>query len=141
MSGNKTVETDGDVDAFLDGVEDETRRRDCRQVLAMMKRVTGKEPKMWGDSIVGFDRYHYKYDSGREGDFFITGFSPRKAALTIYIMPGYGMVEKKDMKALGKVRTGKSCLYVNRLADIDVDLLETIVAKSVAWMRAKYPQR
>lgn len=140
MSGNKTVETDGDVDAFLDGVEDETRRRDCRQVLAMMKRVTGKEPKMWGDSIVGFDRYHYKYDSGREGDFFITGFSPRKAALTIYIMPGYGMVEK-DMKALGKVRTGKSCLYVNRLADIDVDLLETIVAKSVAWMRAKYPQR
>ena len=139
MAELKTKENDGDVDAFLAAVENKTRREDCLTVLAMMHRVTGMPPKMWGDSIVGFDRYHYKYASGREGDFFITGFSPRKAALTIYIMPGYGMFDD-EMARLGKFKTGRSCLYINKLTDIDLDLLEEIVGKSVSWMREKYPR-
>jgi len=139
MADLKTKENDGDVDAFLARVENDTRREDSLTILAMMQRVTGLAPKMWGDSIVGFDRYHYKYDSGREGDFFITGFSPRKAALTLYIMPGYGMFDAEIAK-LGKVKTGKSCLYVKKLTDIDLDLLEEIVATSVAHMREKYPR-
>lgn len=139
MAELKTKENDGDVDAFLAAVENDTRREDCLTILAMMQRVTGMAPKMWGDSIVGFDRYHYTYASGREGDFFITGFSPRKAALTIYIMPGYGMFDE-EMAQLGTFKTGKSCLYVKKLTDIDLDLLEEIVAKSVAWMREKYPR-
>ena len=139
MAELKTKENDGDVDAFLAAVENDIRREDCLTVRAMMQRVTGMAPKMWGDSIVGFDRYHYKYDSGREGDFFITGFSPRKAALTIYIMPGYGMFDA-EMERLGKFKTGRSCLYIKKLTDIDLDLLEEILAKSVVWMREKYPR-
>ena len=139
MATLKTQANDADVGAFLDAVEHETRRSDARVLLDMMTRVTGCEPVMWGPSIVGFDQYQYRYDSGREGDFFITGFSPRKSAMTVYIMPGFS--EYADlMTKLGKHKTGRSCLYINKLADVDLGVLEELVRQSVDTMRAKYPK-
>ena len=102
-----------------------------------MQRVTGEPPTMWGDSIVGFGSYHYVYDSGREGDWFLTGFSPRKRNLSLYIMAGFSDYDEL-MERLGKHKTGKSCLYVNRLSDIDLDVLEALVRQSVAHMRKAY---
>lgn len=134
----KTVPTGQSVDAFLDGVANETRRRDGREILTIMQRVTGEEPVMWGPSIVGFGRYHYKYESGREGEFMLTGFSPRKTALTLYIMPGFSEYGEL-MEQLGKYKTGRSCLYLKRLGDVDGAVLEKIIRRSVAYMRDKYP--
>lgn len=134
---NKTIPNDTSVDAFLDTVENERRRTDARTVKAMMERITGWEPKMWGPSIVGFGEYHYRYDSGREGDFLITGFSPRKKALTIYIMPGFTRYDAL-MGKLGKFKTGRSCLYINRLDDVDLSILEELIASSVNHMVEKY---
>jgi len=125
------------VAAFLEAVDNEARKRDAHTLNAMMERITGEKGVMWGPSIVGFDTYHYKYASGREGDWMITGFSPRKAALSVYIMPGFSEYAAL-MAKLGKHKTGKSCLYINKLPDIDLDVLEEIVTKSVAWMRQKY---
>ena len=122
MADNKTRPTEVDPHDFLDTVENPTRRSDAEVLLEMMKRVTGCEPRMWGPSIIGFGRYHYRYDSGREGDSMITGFSPRKANLVIYVMPGYED-RTEQLDALGKHRLGKSCLYVNRLADVDLSVL------------------
>jgi hypothetical protein len=136
---NKTTKNDASVAAFLNGIEDEKRRKDTKAVKAMMQRVTGKKPKMWGTSIIGFDDYHYKYASGREGDHLITGVSPRKQALTVYIMPGfrkYGAL----MKRLGKFKTGSSCLYIKKLEDVDMDVLEELVSRSVEYMRENYPR-
>lgn len=136
-SGNKTRPTGDDVIAWLEGVENETRRKDAFALLQIMKRITGCEPVLWGPSIVGFDQYHYIYDSGREGDMCLTGFSPRRGNLAIYIMGGFD--GRDDMlKRLGKHRTGKSCLYVNRLADIDMGVLEALIARDVAYMRETY---
>ena len=137
MTELKTKENDASVSAFLDTVTPERRREDCLAVDALMRRVTGWEPKMWGDSIVGFGRYYYKYDSGREGDWFITGYAPRKAALTIYIMPGFGNF-RPLMDKLGKYRTGRACLYVTRLENIDLDVLEDVVRESVETMHRIY---
>ena len=134
---NKTRPTRSSVDAFIGAVENDRRREDARAVKAMMERITGWEPKMWGPSIVGFGEYHYKYESGREGDFLITGFSPRKSALTIYIMPGFKRYEAL-MGKLGKHRTGKSCLYINKLDDVDREVLEELVVRSVEYMTDKY---
>ena len=134
---NKTRPTDAGVDTFLDAVDNERRRKDARTVKAMMERITGWEPKMWGPSIVGFGEYHYRYDSGREGDFLITGFSPRKKALTIYIMPGFGRYDAL-MGKLGKYKTGRSCLYINKLDDVDLSVLEELIASSVQYMVGKY---
>ena len=134
MAEPKTKKTDASVEAFLDAVADPRRREDARAVLALMKRITGEEPKMWGPSIVGFGSYTYTYASGRTGDWPIAGFSPRKQALTLYVMPGF----EKDadlMKRLGKHKTGKSCLYLNRLADVDAGVLEELVRRSVERMR------
>ena len=139
MATLKTQANDASVTAFLDAVENDTRRNDARVLLDMMTRVTGCEPVMWGPSIVGFDQYHYKYESGREGDFFITGFSPRKSAMTVYVMPGFSEYAGL-MAKLGKHKTGKSCLYINKLADIDLSVLEELVRLSVDAMRAKYPK-
>jgi len=133
----KTKKNEGDVEAFLDSVDNEKRVADCRAVMKMMKRVTGKAPKMWGSSIIGFDEYHYVYDSGREGDWPITGLSPRKQSLTLYIMPGFDRYDDL-MKKLGKHKTGKSCLYINRLEDVNMDVLEELVRESVEYMRNKY---
>ena len=134
MAELKTKKTDASVEAFLDGVADPRRREDARVVLGLMKRITGEEPKMWGPSIVGFGSYTYSYASGQTGDWPIAGFSPRKQALTLYLMPGF----EKDadlMKRLGKHKTGKSCLYLNRLADVDASVLEELVRRSVERMR------
>lgn len=137
MAARKTQETDASVEAFLDGIAHDRRRRDSVVVHEIMRRVTGCEPRMWGPSIVGFGRYHYKYDSGREGDLFLTGFSPRKQALTVYIMPGFR--EYEDLMAgLGKHKTGRSCLYINKLDDVDLATLETLIRLSVTFMRQKY---
>ncbi|MCY4477909.1 MAG: DUF1801 domain-containing protein [Gammaproteobacteria bacterium] len=136
-SKNKTAPNDASVDAFLESVDNERRREDARTVTAMMKRITGWEPTMWGPSIVGFGEYHYRYDSGREGDFLITGFSPRKNALTIYIMPGFTRHDAL-MKKLGKHKTGRSCLYINKLDDVDLSVLEELIGSSVNYMVEKY---
>lgn len=137
MAELKTKPTAASVSAFLDGVDDEERRRDARELLALMKEVTGKRAKMWGTSIVGFGTYHYVYASGRQGDWPVTGFSPRKRDLTVYIMPGFSRYSSL-MKKLGKYKTGKSCLYLKRLDDVDRKALRRLIARSVADMKKMY---
>lgn len=137
MSEPKTKQHDGDVNEFLDAVENPRRKEDARRVLELMRDVTGEPPKMWGSSIVGFGSYHYKYASGREGDWMITGFSPRKQNLTIYIMPGFSEFAGL-LGRLGKHKTSKSCLYLNKLADVDLEVLAELVRESVAVMKARY---
>lgn len=138
MTKNKTRETDASVDAFLAGVENETRKSDSYVLLEMFSRIAGESPRMWGTSLVGFGQYHYKYDSGREGDFFRLGFSPRKQALTVYIMPGFDQYEGL-LDQLGKHKTGKSCLYINKLADVDLEVLQELAEASLEHMARKYP--
>ena len=133
MAELKTKATNESVTDFLNKVTDKGRRDDCFAVLGIMKDVTGEEPKMWGPSIVGFRRYHYKYESGREGEWMITGFSPRKGDLTLYIMPGFDAFPDL-MKRLGKFKTGKSCLYIKKLEDIDPGVLRQLVTQSVKKM-------
>jgi len=137
---NKTIATEASVEAFLDAVADPQRRADARALDALMRKATGCAPKMWGGAIVGYDEYHYVYDSGREGDMAMVGFSPRKQNLVLYIMPGFEDYEPL-LKRLGKHKTGKSCLYLNRLEDVDLAVLEKLVAASVAAMRKKHPKR
>ncbi len=137
MADNATAPTDVDPRAFIASVEHPTRRADAEVLLEMMERVTGCEARMWGPSIVGFGSYHYRYDSGREGNHLLTGFSPRKANLVLYVMPGYDDLGD-TLADLGKHRIGKSCLYVNKLADVDLAVLESIVADGVAKMREQY---
>ncbi len=137
MAENKTKQTTGSAEKYLTSVADENRRQDAFKVLTLMKRVTKEGPKMWGSSLVGFGNYHYKYESGREGDFFLTGFSPRKQNLVVYIMPGFGKYDAL-MKDLGKYKTGKSCLYIKRLSDIDVKILEKLIRQSVKDMKKMY---
>lgn len=136
MAELKTKQTQASVSAFLDAVENEQRRADCRTVLNLMRAVTGEEPKMWGPSIVGFGSYHYKYASGREGDWFVAGFSPRKQDLTLYIMAGFDRYDEL-MAKLGKYKTGKSCLYLKRLSDVDLGVLRELVSASVEAMRSR----
>lgn len=138
MAELKTKETSASVGDFLKSVDDARKRSDCRKVAAMMRKATGKKAKMWGSSIVGFGSYHYKYASGQEGDHMLTGFSPRKQSLTVYIMPGFSGYSSL-MKKLGRYKTGKSCLYIKTLEDVDTDVLQTLIEKSVRDMRAKYP--
>lgn len=139
MAENKTQPSQADVGAFLDTVADPQKREDARTVCALMERVTGEKPTLWGPSIVGFGRYRYRYGSGREGEWLVTGFSPRASALTLYIMGGFPR-HQPLMDRLGKYRTGKSCLYVKRLSDVDADVLEELVRESVAYMREAYPR-
>lgn len=138
MAEQKIRETDADVDAFLAGIPDERKRADAQAVLQLMAEVTGEPPRMWGSSMVGFGRYHYRYDSGREGDSFLTGFSPRSKALSLYIMAGFDRYDDL-MAQLGTYKTGKSCLYVTRLSNIDLDVLRELVQRSVAHMRETWP--
>ena len=135
MAELKTKLNDASVEDFLNGVADENRRRDCFAVLEIMREVTGEEPKMWGASIIGFGSYRYKYASGREGDWTITAFSPRKQNLTLYIVPGFARYSGL-MQKLGKHKTGKGCLYINKLEDIDLPTLRELVAQSVAHVKA-----
>ncbi len=138
MADLKTQRTTASVDAFVAAIEDEQRRRDCITIAAMMKEITGAEPAMWGDAIVGFGAYHYTYASGRSGDWPLVGFSPRKQNLALYLMPGFA--EQSDLlKRLGRHKTGKACLYINRLSDVDVAVLRELIARSVDAMRRMYP--
>ena len=136
-SKNKTVETGDSVEEFLSSITDEQKQKDARKIVAMMQKISGVKPKMWGASIVGFGNYHYRYDSGREGDFMKMGFSPRVQNLTMYIMPGF---ERYDdlMQQLGKYKTGKSCLYVKKLEDVDGGILEELCRLSYQYMTDKY---
>lgn len=133
MAELKTKQNEQSVTDFLQLVPDERKRNDSFAILEIMKEVTGQEPKMWGDTIVGFGTYHYKYASGREGDWFVTGFSPRKQNLTLYIMSGFDEYDELLGK-LGKYKTGKACLYINRLSDVDMAVMKELILKSVAHM-------
>ncbi len=137
MAENITRETDASVDDFLAQVENERRRDDARILIELMQRVTGQEPRMWGAAIIGFGRYHYRYDSGREGDMLRVGFSPRKANLALYLIAkGDGFEEL--LGTLGKHKRGSSCLYVNKLADVDLQVLEAMIVFSWERAREKY---
>lgn len=135
---NKTQPTGASVEAFLKAVPDANRRADALAVLALMRKVTGLAPRMWGPGIVGFGTYHYVYESGREGDMIRVGFSPRSSALTLYIMGGFPRYQAL-LARLGKHRTGKSCLYLTRLADVDLAVLEALIRASWAHMAERYP--
>ncbi len=134
---NKTTENDASVEDFLASVKDEQKKADCLELKSMMERVTNTPAKMWGASIVGFDQYHYKYDSGREGDFMKVGFSPRAQNVTVYIMPGFERYVEL-MQNLGKHKTGKSCLYIKKLDDVDRNVLEELIQGSYDYMTNKY---
>ncbi len=134
MAENKTVKTGASVDEFMAAVENRRRREDGLVLLEMMRDLTGLEPEMWGPSIIGFGSYHYRYESGREGDMPLIGFSPRKQSLSLYIMSGFDEYEDLLGK-LGKHRTGASCLYINKLADVDMGVLRELVAQSVECVR------
>jgi len=131
MAELKTKPNEQSVEAFLNGVEDDKKRQDCLTILQIMKQITKAEPKMWGTSMVGFGTYHYKYESGREGDWFVAGFSPRKQNLTLYIMAGFSRYDELLSK-LGKFKTGKSCLYIKKLEDVDLRTLKELIKQSVA---------
>jgi hypothetical protein len=133
----KTKKTVASVEGFLAKVAPEKKRRDAIAICELLKKVTKLEPKMWGSSMVGFGDYHYKYASGHEGDTFIVGFSPRKQNLTLYVMPGLGGYNEFLAK-LGKFKTGKSCLYINSLDDIDVPTLQALIKRAFADMKKMY---
>ena len=133
MAELKTKKNEASVTKFLDGVKDEKKRQDSYTILKLMKQITKAEPKMWGTSMVGFGSYHYKYASGREGDWFVTGFSPRKQNLTLYIMSGISKYPDL-LKKLGKFKTGKGCLYINKIEDIDIKTLKELIKQSVGYL-------
>ncbi len=134
---NKTLENDNSVEDFLSGVSNEQKKADSSRIKKMMEEITGHNAKMWGSSLVGFDSYHYKYETGREGDMLKVGFSPRAQNFSIYIMPGFDRYEPL-MKKLGKYKTGKSCLYIKRLSDVDEEVLKELIQESYNHMTKKY---
>ena len=140
MAKLKTIPQDSSVEAFLDQVADPDKRSDSYDLLEIMKTVTGEQPVMWGSSIVGFGSYHYRYASGREGDWMLTGFSPRKQQMSLYIMSGFDQFEEL-LNALGKYKTGKSCLYIKSVSDIDVEVLKQLIKASVEYLKARYPDK
>jgi hypothetical protein len=137
MTANKTQASSHSVKAFLNKLDDPVRREECLKVLRMMQEATGHKAVMWGTSIVGFGSYHYKYESGREGDFMLVGFSPRKSNLTVYIITGFSRYTSL-MEKLGKFKTGKSCLYLKKLEDVDFEVLTELVTLSSERVVAKY---
>jgi hypothetical protein len=136
MSELKTKVNNASVEKFLNAAADEQARKDCYEILKIMKQVTKAEPKMWGASIVGFGSYHYKGASGREGDWMLTGFSPRKQNLTLYLMHGFN-VHKDLLKKLGKYKTSMGCLYIKKLEDVDKKVLKALVAESVKRVKSQ----
>lgn len=133
----KTVPTDKSVVDFINATNDPQKIADSFTLIEIMSKLTGKQPKMWGPSIIGFGSYHYKYESGREGDASVTGFSPRKGNLVIYIMPGYQNLDK-ELSKLGKHTIGKSCLYLKKLDDINLEILEKIISHGIDYMKKNY---
>lgn len=140
MAELKTKPTEDNPARFISQVDGEVMRKDCRVLLKLMKEVTSKTPRMWSSKVIGFGEYHYKYESGRKGEWFVIGFAPRKRNLTIYIMNGFSNYGSL-MKELGKYKTAKSCLYIKRLEDIDLNVLRQLVKKSVAEMNRIYKCR
>jgi len=138
MAEPKTKATGASVDSYIDAIDDEQRRDDCRTLVRLMSKITGEPPVMWGTGIVGFGNYHYRYASGHEGDSCLSGFASRKGDISIYVTAGFAGREPLLAK-LGKHKTGKVCLYIKRLADIDLRKLESIVEDSVAEMKRRYP--
>jgi hypothetical protein len=137
MAYVKTRKNDARVTAYLKSIEDKRRRADAKKVAAMMRKATGATPRMWGSSIVGYGSYHYRYESGREGEWMLTGFCARKQSLVLYIMSGFRAFTAL-MKRLGEHKTGKSCLYIKSLDDVDTKILQTIIDRSVKLMRKRY---
>lgn len=133
MAELKTKPNDKSVEEFLNGIPNEKKQQDSRGILELMRDVTGEEARMWGDSIIGFGSYHYTYKSGREGEWFLTGFSPRKQNLSLYIMAGFDEYDEL-LNKLGKYKTGKSCLYINKLEDVNADVLRELVKRSAEHM-------
>ena len=134
MSENKTRPTDQSVIDYLSSVEHKTRRKDGLTLLEIMQEITGEDAVLWGSSIIGFGSYHYKYESGREGDMPLVGFSPRKQSMTVYIMPGFEDYDEM-LEELGKHKIGKSCLYINKLADVDEEVLRKLIRHSYIHMK------
>ena len=137
MAEIKTKKTDESFSKFLNIIEDETKRNDCFEIAEMMKQVSKCEPKMWGTAIIGFDSYHYKYESGHEGDMCMIGFSPRKQNITLYISAGINN-QKNLLEELGKYKTSKGCLYINKLADVNTEVLKKLIKASYVFMKIKY---
>ena len=137
MGENKTTRTAVDPHSFVQRIAQAQQRSDCLELIDLMQDITGHPPKMWGSSIIGFDQYHYKYESRREGDMLLTGFSPRKQDLVLYL--GAGIENKELLAKLGKHKAGKSCLYVKRLDDVSRPVLRALITTSVAAMRKRYP--
>lgn len=136
MAENKTKKNHASVSEYLNAIGDDQKRKDAKTVAKIMKRVTGERPRMWGTSIVGYGDHHYTYANGRKGDWMLSGFSPRKQALTLYIMSGFSKY-RSLLKKLGKHTTGKSCLYIKKLDDVDLEVLEQLIEQSVEAMKAK----
>ncbi len=136
MAKNKTTATSQSVEQFISLVEDETKRDDSYELIKIFKSVTGEDAKMWGPSIIGFGSYHYKYESGHEGDACLTGFSPRKSAIVLYIMNFEGKDEL--LTKLGKLKPSKGCIYIKKLTDIDVAVLKKMIDGSVKYLKKKY---
>lgn len=137
MAQPKTQPTDQSVDAYLSALDNPKKETDARHILAMMEEATGAPPCMWGSGIIGFGSYTYRYASGRTGDWFLAGFAPRKSNITLYILPGFSTYGAL-LEQLGKHKTGKSCLYIRKLADVDEDVLRALIRDSVADMRARH---
>jgi len=137
MAEIKTKLTPVSPSSFINTIADPQQRKDSSELVSMMERITGKPAKMWGSSIIGFDKYHYKYDSGHEGDMCLTGFSARKGTLTLYV--GFALQEARMLEKLGKHKTGKSCLYIKKLDDIDRGVLQDLIRVAVEEMRRRYP--
>lgn len=138
MAEIKTKPTQVTPADFIDAIDHPLRREEAKTVCAMMERITGEPPRMWGPSIIGFGSYHYKYDSGHEGTMCRLGFSPRKAQLVLYLLTE-DPAQDEQLARLGKYKTGKSCLYINKLADVDMSVLEEMTRHALTWMNAKYP--
>ena len=141
MYAVKTKPTAVSVASYLAGIKDESRRKDCKEIASIMKRVTSRAPRMWGPSIVGFDSYHYKYESGHEGDAGVVGFSSGSAHISIYLASGFEAAETRALLSrLGRHKIGRACLYIKRMSDVQPQILEQLISRSVAETRRRYPR-
>lgn len=138
MATLKTQPNQQSVQKFLRQIEDPHQQKDAERILQLMEEISGEAPRMWGDNMIGFGSYHYRYASGREGDWFLTGFSPRKKQFSLYIMAGFEQYEALLQK-LGKYKTGKSCLYIKKLSDVDEAILRELIRASLDYMKSQYP--
>jgi hypothetical protein len=140
MTEAKTKLTERSVDSFIATVQDEKVRADCYAIINLMEKVTGEKPRMWGPAIVGFDKYTYKYESGRSGEICMTGFSPRKANITLYVLAGFPE-QAELLQKLGKHKSGKGCLYIKKLDDVNINVLESLIRESIRFLKEKYPNQ